>query len=75
MSVILKKSPVGHAEEYFEKELVNDRENYYSVEETQSGQWISKGAEVFGLSGKVEQEDFIKLSRGVNPDTGKRFRR
>lgn len=75
MSAILVKSFVGQAERYFEKELTNERENYYSEKGTNVGQWTGKGAEALGLKGEIKKEDFSRMSRGINPATGERFRR
>ena len=35
------------------------------------GQWIGKGAELLGLSGRCDQKDFDALCDNVNPVTGK----
>lgn len=75
MSAIIVKSFVGQAEAYFEKELTNERETYYSEQGTRAGQWTGKGAEALGLQGEIKKEDFSQMSRGVNPNTGERFRR
>lgn len=75
MSAILVKSFVGQAEAYFEKELTHERETYYSEKSTGTGQWAGKGAEALGLKGEIKKEDFSRISRGINPATGKRFRR
>lgn len=75
MSAILVKSFVGQAERYFEKELTNERETYYSESGTNAGHWTGKGAEGLGLTGEIKKEDFSRMSRGINPATGKRFRR
>ena len=75
MSAILVKSFVGQAEAYFEKELTNERETYYSEKGTKAGQWTGKGAEALGLEGDIRKEDFSRISRGINPMTGERFRR
>ena len=75
MSAILMKSAVGQAERYFEKELVNRRENYYSEEDANAGRWTGGGAAALGLEGIIKKEDFSRLSRGINPATGRRFRR
>ncbi len=75
MSAILVKSSVGQAERYFDKELVNKRETYYTWKDANVGQWTGKGAEALGLKGEIKKEDFSRMSRGINPATGKRFRR
>jgi conjugative relaxase-like TrwC/TraI family protein len=75
MSAILVKSFVGQAERYFEKELTNERETYYSEKGTNVGKWTGRGAEALGLKGEIKKEDFSRMSRGINPTTGDRFRR
>lgn len=75
MSAILVKSFVGQAERYFEKELTNERENYYTEKGVKLGQWTGRGAELLGLTGEIDKQDFSRLSRGINPQENKRFRR
>ncbi len=75
MSAILVKSFVGHAEAYFQEELMNKRENSYFRKGANVGQWTGKGTEMLRLKGDIKKEDFSRMSRGVNPNTGKRFRR
>jgi conjugative relaxase-like TrwC/TraI family protein len=75
MSAILVKSFVGQAESYFDKELTNERENYYTEKGVKLGQWTGKGAELLGLTGDINKTDFSRLSRGINPQENKRFRR
>ncbi len=75
MSAILVKSCVGQAERYFEKELTNERETYYSEKGVAVGQWMGRGAEILGLKGNIKKEDFSRISRGIDPTTGERFRR
>lgn len=75
MSAILVKSFVGQAERYFKKELTNERETYFSEKGVAIGQWTGKGAKILGLKGNIKEEDFSRMSRGINPATSERFRR
>lgn len=75
MSATLAKCSVGQAEIYMKDELVNEREIYYAQTENRAGQWIGKGAAKLGLKGDITKEEFSQMSRGINPTTGKRFRR
>jgi conjugative relaxase-like TrwC/TraI family protein len=75
MSAILIKSFVGQAERYVKNELTNKREIYYSEKTKNIGQWTGKGAEALGLKGDIAFEDFARISRGIDPTTGERFRR
>ncbi|MEO8354158.1 MAG: relaxase domain-containing protein, partial [Chthoniobacteraceae bacterium] len=47
-----------NAKEYFEEHLcVGD---YYSEGEHVTGHWIGKGAEMLGLRGRVERDEFLR---------------
>ncbi|HQF37966.1 MAG TPA: MobF family relaxase [Opitutaceae bacterium] len=60
-----------NAREYFREHLrVGD---YYAEDRTVMGEWIGKGAESLGLSGKVEEKAFLDLCSGIDPKTGKRL--
>jgi conjugative relaxase-like TrwC/TraI family protein len=50
----------GQAVHYY-----SEKDNYYSNE---SGQWQGKGAEVLGLKGDVDQDDFLNLLEGKDLD-------
>jgi conjugative relaxase-like TrwC/TraI family protein len=57
-----------NAKEYFEQHLsVGD---YYSEGEQVAGQWIGKGAEMLGLLGRVERDEFLRLCENLHPETG-----
>ena len=57
-----------NAKEYFEEHLcVGD---YYSEGEHVAGQWIGKGAEMLGLRGRVERDEFLNLCENLHPHTG-----
>ena len=48
--------------------------DYFSVGETIEGQWIGRGAELLGLEGKVELEQFEAIREGLDPRTGEFLR-
>ncbi|MEP6671349.1 MAG: MobF family relaxase [Chthoniobacter sp.] len=57
-----------NAKEYFEEHLcVGD---YYSEGKQVAGQWIGKGAEMLGLRGRVERDEFLRLCENLHPETG-----
>ena len=47
--------------------------DYYAKGERVTGEWVGKGAESLGLSGKVRPEDFEALRLNLRPDTGERL--
>ncbi len=56
---------------YLENHLsAND---YYAQGERVTGEWVGKGAESLGLSGKVHPEDFEALRVNLRPRTGERL--
>jgi conjugative relaxase-like TrwC/TraI family protein len=57
-----------NAREYFEEHLcVGD---YYNEGQRVAGEWIGRGAERLGLSGKVRADDFLRLCENQNLSTG-----
>ena len=59
---------LANAKEYFEEHLcVGD---YYDEGERVSGHWLGNGAELLGLSGRVEREEFLNLCDNLDPHTG-----
>lgn len=57
-----------NAKEYFEEHLcVGD---YYDEGQRVAGEWVGNGAELLGLSGKVEAEAFLRLCENQHPETG-----
>jgi conjugative relaxase-like TrwC/TraI family protein len=48
--------------------------DYYSVGETITGQWMGHGAELLGLEGAVTMEQFEAIRQGVDPSTGEFLR-
>ena len=48
--------------------------DYYSVGESITGQWMGRGAELLGLEGAVTMEQFDAIRQGVDPSTGEFLR-
>jgi len=46
-----------------------EHSDYYAEGERVTGQWYGRGAELLGLSGAVDSEDFEALRRGLHPQT------
>ena len=59
-------------ETYAKNHLSNN--DYYSVGETITGQWQGRAAELLGLSGAVDLDDFEAMRQGVDPKTGEYLR-
>jgi conjugative relaxase-like TrwC/TraI family protein len=60
-----------NAKSYFEEHLATG--DYYTESERVSGEWIGTGAEILGLSGVVEQKDFVALCDNTYPLTNQRL--
>lgn len=57
-----------NAKTYFEEHLaVGD---YYTESNRVLGEWIGIGAEALGLTGVVEQKEFVRLCENAHPQTG-----
>lgn len=60
-----------NAKTYFEEHLaVGD---YYTESNRVLGEWIGNGAEVLGLTGVVEQKEFVRLCENAHPQTGEQL--
>jgi len=64
---------VAAAEDYYDAQYSNGRENYYTEEENVTGLYLGELAEEMGLSGDVGREEFQRLIRGQNPYTGEQI--
>ncbi len=56
---------------YFREGL--QRDDYYLKDQEVQADWLGKGSERLGLTGKVEEDDFIALIRNRHPDTGSKL--
>jgi len=59
---------LDNAEKYFREHL--QLGDYYSQENHALGEWIGLGAGRLGLTGRVKEEQFLKLCQNQNPNTG-----
>src|SRR4051812_35957564 len=60
-----------NAKVYFRKHLcVGD---YYAEGQQVAGEWFGAGAEKLGLSGKIGEQEFIRLCEGLHPSTGEKL--
>ena len=59
---------LSNAEKYFKEHL--QLGDYYSQENIVSGEWVGIGAEQLGLTGRVKEDQFLKLCHNQNPQTG-----
>ena len=48
--------------------------DYYAEGERVTGQWQGRGAEMLGLAGEVQSEQFEALRQGVDPQSGEFLR-
>jgi conjugative relaxase-like TrwC/TraI family protein len=48
--------------------------DYYSVGETVTGQWMGRGAQLLGLDGEVTMEQFDAIRLGLDPSNGESLR-
>ena len=51
-----------------------EHSDYYAEGERVVGQWQGRGAELLGLSGKVQSEHFEAIRQGLDPDSGEFLR-
>jgi conjugative relaxase-like TrwC/TraI family protein len=66
LSIKIQTNP-HNAEKYFKEHL--QLGDYYSQENAVAGEWIGMGAEKLGLTGRVKEDDFLKLCHNQNPQT------
>jgi conjugative relaxase-like TrwC/TraI family protein len=59
---------LNNAEKYFKEHL--QLGDYYSQENIVFGEWAGIGAEQLGLTGRVNEDQFLKLCHNQNPQTG-----
>jgi len=70
MMTMSKALSAAGAVTYFKDEYAHARGSYYTEEGKSVGRWSGQLAEVFGLSGVVNREDFERLCEGQSPTTG-----
>ena len=60
---------------YYERQVAQGRDDYYSGRGESPGRWTGGGAETLLLGGRVDDEGFMALMEGRDPGTGERLRR
>ena len=60
---------------YYERQVAQGRDDYYSGRGESPGRWTSAGAEALRLSGRVDDDGFMALMDGRDPGTGERLKR
>ena len=60
---------------YYERQVAQGRDDYYSGRGESAGRWTGSGAETIGLGGRVDDDGFMALMEGRDPGTGERLRR
>jgi conjugative relaxase-like TrwC/TraI family protein len=60
------------AKDYFTEHL--SRSDYYMRDAQEiAGQWHGRGADLLGLSGTVDKENYFRLCENINPETGEQL--
>jgi conjugative relaxase-like TrwC/TraI family protein len=60
---------------YYERQVAQGRDDYYSGRGEASGRWAGRGREMLGLVGEVDEDGFVALMEGRHPGTGERLKR
>ena len=60
---------------YYERQVAQGRDDYYSGRGESPGRWTGTGAETIGLGGRVDDDGFMALMDGRDPGTGERLKR
>jgi conjugative relaxase-like TrwC/TraI family protein len=60
---------------YYERQVAQGRDDYYSGRGESPGRWTGSGAETIGLGGRVDDDGFMALMEGRDPGTGERLKR
>jgi conjugative relaxase-like TrwC/TraI family protein len=63
----------GQAENYYQQDYNNKKENYYGERGEVSGNWSGRLAEEWGLNGEVTREQYARLVAGQDPNTGEQL--
>ena len=69
MVVDIAKLSVGR-EDYYLREVANNREEYLTGHGESPGRWLGSGAASLGQQGTATTEGFVRMFHGRHPDTG-----
>jgi conjugative relaxase-like TrwC/TraI family protein len=65
----IAKLSVGR-EDYYVREVAEDREEYLSGHGESPGRWLGRGAQALGQQGTASTEAFVRMVHGRHPETG-----
>ena len=60
---------------YYERQVAQGRDDYYSGRGESPGRWTGRGAETLRLGGRGDDDGFMALMDGRDPGTGERLKR
>jgi conjugative relaxase-like TrwC/TraI family protein len=60
---------------YYERQVAQGRDDYYSGRGESPGRWTGAGAETLRVAGLVDDDGFMALMGGRDPSTGERLKR
>jgi conjugative relaxase-like TrwC/TraI family protein len=60
---------------YYERQVAQGRDDYYSGRGESAGRWTGAGTESLQLGGRVDDDGFVALMDGRDPGTGERLKR
>jgi conjugative relaxase-like TrwC/TraI family protein len=60
---------------YYERQVAQGRDDYYSGRGEAPGRWTGRAAETLELGGAVDEDGFVALMEGRHPGTGERLKR
>jgi conjugative relaxase-like TrwC/TraI family protein len=60
---------------YYERQVAQGRDDYYSGRGESPGRWTGSGAEALRVGSQVDDDGFMALMEGRDPGTGERLRR
>ena len=60
---------------YYERQVAQGRDDYYSGRGESPGRWTGSGAETLELGGRVDDDGFMALMEGRDPGTGEPLKR
>jgi conjugative relaxase-like TrwC/TraI family protein len=60
---------------YYERQVAQGRDDYYSGRGESPGRWTGRAAETLRLAGRVDDDGFMALMEGRDPGTGERLKR
>lgn len=69
MVVDVAKLSVGR-EDYYVREVANNREEYLTGHGESPGRWLGQGAAALGQQGTASTEAFVRMFHGRHPQTG-----